>query len=88
MARKKATPPAATAPKKERKDPRIECIYEEDITFTCPVRGLVTQRVKIKRYKTLQEMASKHLIKTDSTLDKLEEKDDGLGIYDEAAEQE
>jgi len=33
-------------------DPNLEKIYETTITFTCPVRGLVTQKVKVKRYKT------------------------------------
>jgi hypothetical protein len=37
--------------KTEKIDPNVEEIYEETITFTCPVRGLVTQKVKIKRYK-------------------------------------
>ena len=40
---------------KPKRDPRIEEIYEEEVTFQCPVRGLVRQKVKIKRFKPLAE---------------------------------
>lgn len=33
------------------KDPRIERIWWEDVTYTCPARGVVTEKVKIIRYK-------------------------------------
>jgi hypothetical protein len=72
---------------KVKRDPRIEDIYYEDVTFTCLVRGQVTQRVKIKRFKPLAEQASKHLIVTIGDLvDKLEEQDDGLAIYSDGEE--
>ncbi len=78
---------AKPKPIKERKDPRIEEIYEEEVTFTCPVRGLVTQKVKIKRFKPLIEQESKHLMTSMSELvDKLEEQDDGLSIYNDGEE--
>ena len=66
--------------KKPRKDPRVEEIYEEEITFTCPVRGLVKQKVKVKRFKTFGEQ-TKHLLSTSDAIDKLEEADDGLAMY-------
>jgi hypothetical protein len=71
-------------PVKEKLDPRIEEIYEKEITFHCPVRGLVKQKVKVKRYKPLAEQGAKPLINAGTEfVDKLEEKDDGLSIYDD-----
>jgi hypothetical protein len=67
---------------KQRKDPRIEEIYEEEVTFTCPVRGVVKQKVKIKRFKPATEQEHKHLIVSLNELtEALDEKDDGLSIY-------
>ena len=75
------------APSKPKRDPRIEEIYEEEVTFNCPVRGKVTQKVKIKKFKPLAEQESKHLITSISELvDQLEEKDDGLSIYSDGEE--
>jgi hypothetical protein len=69
------------------KDPRIEEIYEDEITFTCPVRGLVTQKVKVKRYKSPGQMETKTLTAPMSEfVDALEEKDNGLSIYDSGDE--
>lgn len=66
---------------KPRKDPRIEEIYEEEVTFTCPVRGKVTQKVKVKRYKPLGEQNGKHVVISSDSIDELEKNDDGLSIY-------
>jgi hypothetical protein len=87
--KKKPTPakPKATPKPKPKRDPRIEEIYEEEVTFTCPVRGLVKQKVKVKRFKPLAEQESKHLVVSITELvDKLEEKDDGLSIYSDGEE--
>lgn len=78
MARPKKT---SISTKKVAKDPRIEEVYEQEVTFTCPVRGKVTQKVKIKRYKALSEQASKHILQSSDSIDRLEEQDDGLSIY-------
>ena len=66
---------------KERKDPRVQEVYEEEIEFTCPVRGRVKQKVKVKRYKTLGEMMTRNVVYGSDSIDRLEEKDDGLNIY-------
>jgi hypothetical protein len=51
------------------------------------VRGLVTQKVKVKRFKPLAEQESKHLVVSITELvDQLEEKDDGLSIYNDGEE--
>jgi hypothetical protein len=66
-----------------QKDPRIEEIYEKEITFVCPVRGLVTQKVKVKRYRSPGQHDSKGLSAPMSEfVDTLEEKDGGLSIYE------
>lgn len=84
MSKKKTK--AKAAPKQKR-DPRIEKTYEEEVTFNCPVRGLVKQKVKIKRFKPLAEQESKHLVTSISELvDRLEEADDGLSIYSDGEE--
>ena len=73
--------------KKPRKDPRIQEVYEEEVTFTCPVRGIVKQKVKVKRFKPAAEHDTKHLVVSISELaEKLDEKDDGLSIYNEGEE--
>lgn len=84
---KKQKKTSAKAPAKPRKDPRIEQVYEEEVTFMCPVRGLVKQKVKIKKYKPATDQQNKHLIVSVSELvDQLEEKDDGLSIYSDGEE--
>lgn len=85
----KVKTPKKVKPKvvKVKRDPRIQEIYYEDVTFTCPVRGQVTQRVKIRRFKSLAEQESKHLVTSISELvERLEEKDDGLAIYSDGEE--
>lgn len=79
MARPKKT--VAKVKPKVKKDPRIEEVYEQEVTFTCPVRGKVTQLVKIKRFKPLSEQEQRHVLNTTDSIDRLEEQDDGLSIY-------
>ena len=86
MAKKKVVKAAAAVaktPAKPRKDPRIERIYEEEVTFTCPVRGKVTQKVKIKKFKPLGEQGGKHIVVSSDSIDELEKNDDGLSIYND-----
>ena len=81
MAKQTKKAEAKTPVTKERKDPRIECTYEEVVEFMCPVRGLVKQKVKIKRYKPLSEGSDKHVLAPGSFVDAIEKQDDGLSIY-------
>jgi hypothetical protein len=79
MGRPKKT---AEPKKKEKTDPRIEEVYEEEVSFMCPVRGKVTQKVKIKRFKPLDEQGKAvTTLLGSSAIDELENKDDGLSIY-------
>ena len=88
MARpKKKITHKTVAKKKPIKDPRIEEIYEQEVTFNCPVRGKITQKVKIKRFRaTASNEYSKHILQSNDSIDRLEEKDDGLSIYSDGEE--
>lgn len=86
MARPKKNVAAKPATKKPTKDPRIEEIYEQEVTFTCPVRGLVKQKVKIKRYRETASSDHKHVLQSSDSIDRLEEQDDGLSIYSDGEE--
>lgn len=76
------------APKKkakaEAKDPRIQEIREEVVWFTCPERGRVSQKVKVKKYKSLIEQTQqKHILDSKDPLDQIDSQDDGLSIYND-----
>lgn len=67
---------------KERKDPRIKETYEEEISFMCPIRGLVKQKVKVKKFKPLNQQDPKYRIAPiDELTAKLDTEDDGMAIY-------
>lgn len=92
MSKKKTKPKQKTkqakttsAPKTpvQRKDPRIEKVYEKEVEFVCPVRGKVKQVVKIKRYKTLGESPIREVARSSDPLMDLDKLDDGLSIYAE-----
>lgn len=75
MARKATKKKSAKITRKTKRktsfsDPNIEDIYEKEITFTCPQRGLVKQKVKIKRLKSMM-ITNPHIIGPDE--DKVEE---------------
>lgn len=76
--------PAKKQPKKVV-DPNIEDVYETEVSFMCPKRGLVKQKVKVKKYKTrCTDTLDVIGTETDSDLlDKIEKEDDGLSIYSE-----
>ena len=46
--------------------------YETEITYTCPKRGKVTEKVKIKRYKTAERSYLKEAIPA-SSIDNIDE---------------
>lgn len=83
MAKQKAK---AAKPQKPKKDNRIEEVYEQEVTFTCPKRGKVTQVVKIKRCKPAVLNDGKYILQSSDSIDRLEEQDDGLSIYSDGEE--
>lgn len=55
------------ARRKRRKAAEVVNTYETEITYECPVRGTVTQKIKVKRFKAaersyLQEVAPVDII--------------------------
>ena len=62
--------------------PLFEYEYEDEITFECPIRGIVTQKVMVKHYKSKYQAAQDLLVKNSSEVDSL--LDDGeLTIHSE-----
>ena len=51
---------------KDTDDPLVEEEYYKEIEFTCPKRGKVKQRVKIKKYKTVKEAMANNYVHIDS----------------------
>lgn len=84
MARPKKTAPAANNSEKY-----LEEVYEKEITFTCPKRGLVKQKIKVKRLKTPDNNNVSYVSPGEpNALDIIESKESGLEIYGVAEEQE
>lgn len=73
-------------PKAPKKDNRIEEVYEQEVTFTCPKRGKVTQLVKIKRVKPAILSDGKYILQSSDSIDRLEEQDDGLSNFGDGEE--
>lgn len=74
--------PKVKAKPKAPKDPRIKEIFEETIEYLCPVRGLVRQKVKVRKFKPLSSDQVQPIAAIDPIAD-IESKDDGLSIYSE-----
>jgi hypothetical protein len=84
---KKTAAQKATKAPKDKKDPRIEETYEEEVTFMCPKRGLIKQKVKVKRFKPLSQQLVTHVTAPTDELDsKLDSEDDGMSIYNDGEE--
>ena len=81
--KQKAKTVSSTKTPTQRKDPRIEKVYEKEVEFVCPVRGKVKQIVKIKKYKTLGESPIREIARSSDPLMDLDKIDDGLSIYAE-----
>ena len=56
-------------------------IVEEEITFMCPKRGLVRQKVKIKRFKPFFVDRTEAVGTSDATA-VIDSMDNGLDMYD------
>jgi hypothetical protein len=82
--RKTITKKLKPAKPKKKVDPNVLEEYEETITFECPIRGLVTQKVKVKKYRSEQDKYKAALIsKEEEFISSVEGEDDGLSIYSE-----
>ena len=65
------------------KDPTIEEIVETEIEFMCPIRGLIKQKVKVKRLKKLSVDYRSPIKAVQDDLDALDKETD-LTLYDES----
>jgi hypothetical protein len=87
MARPKGAKNKTKTKTTERKDPRIQNVYETEVEFMCPVRGLVKQKVKVKKFKQPSSEQRFPLPTSSDSLSAIEEKEgDGLSIYQEDEE--
>lgn len=57
------------------KDPMIEEIVEVEVEFMCPKRGLVKQKVKMKRLKKITDSGPKTFMGASSVIDDLEQEE-------------
>lgn len=74
--------------RKRREHPLFDYAYEEDITFECPVRGIVTQRVLVRRYKSkMQAVREAEIISNEGDLEGLLE-NGGFHIEDDKESEE
>lgn len=67
---------------KKEQTPDIE-VYETEIEYTCPVRGLVKQTVKVKRLKSVEITPIADIRRSRSLADELDLKYSGLDLDDD-----
>lgn len=71
-----------TTVEKPEKGPVLEETYETEIEFTCPVRGLVKQKVKVKKFKSVEIQPAVDIRPSKSLTDQLDVKYSGLRLDD------
>jgi hypothetical protein len=66
----------------KKQDPNIQEIVEVEVEFTCPVRGKVKQKVKMKRLKSVKVDARQFIGQSDDieNLDKSSDVDEELPL--------
>lgn len=69
------------------KDPAVET-YETEIEYTCPVRGKVKQKVKVKRYSSIDTTAVNEILPSNSITEKLDVQYSGLMLDDDSVDGE
>ena len=61
---KKAVKKVEKKERKKREHPLFDYSYVEEVTFECPTRGIVTQKVTVKRYKSQQQAAREAVLRS------------------------
>lgn len=76
------------AKNKGKKKPNDNIVEEVEIEveFTCPIRGKVKQKVKVKKIKSIVPQHKNIVVSSDVVTD-LDSKDDGLEIYEDIEEE-
>jgi len=77
MARQKVKKPKFRQPELDKE---LVEIVEEQIEFNCPVRGRITQKVKVKRLKAVK-VQQLDVVGTADVAEAIDAIDDGLEIY-------
>ena len=70
------------------KGPQVAYTYETEIEYTCPVRGLVKQKVKVKRLDGVEPQSVHEILPSKSITEKLDKKFSGLELADESVDSE
>lgn len=70
------------------KVPGVQSTYETEIEFTCPVRGKVKQKVKVKRLESVEQSTITEILPSKSVSDKLDLQYSGLILEDDSLEDE
>ena len=70
----------------KQEKPVLEETYETEIECMCPVRGLVKQKVKVKRYQGCTPTPIVDIRPSSSLADKLDLKYSGLMLEDDTVE--
>lgn len=71
--------------KKKANDDIMEEV-EIEVEFTCPVRGKIKQKVKVKKMKSMVPQY-KNLVASSDVVTDLDAKDDGLEMYEDVEEE-
>lgn len=74
--------------KVQNKGPSVVDTYETEIEFTCPVRGKVKQKVKVKRLEAAQPQQAEEVRLSNSITEQLDRKFSGLFLDGESEEDE
>jgi hypothetical protein len=81
MTKKTTTP-------KPQKGPKLESTYETEIEFMCPVRGLVKQKVKVKKYQSTEIQQIDDIRTSNNLTDQLDLKYSGLMLDDDSVKED
>lgn len=57
------------------KDPQVQDVVEEWIEYVCPKRGLVRQKVKVKKLKKITDNGLRTFVGASSVIDDLEQEE-------------
>lgn len=75
MARPKGAKNVKNVKKHVFQDPTIEDIIEVEVEFVCPKRGLIKQKVKMKKLKKITNSGPRAFIGASSVIDDLEQEE-------------
>jgi len=71
-----------------KNSPRVVKTYEEEIEFTCPVRGKVKQKVKVKRIESIETTTPEEAKESKNIAEQLDKRFSGLFISDDTVDGE